>query len=127
MAVPEGKAGNVMLAYVGQLMRIGEQTGKATAAEIALGRRCDSEAILRDPTVVEPRLREAQERLEAMGSGKEGGLCADRAACIAKIHEHADAIASLTPDSSWPSIPPRPRPRRRGRAGGGGEGPGEGV
>jgi predicted Zn-dependent protease len=73
---------------------------KPTPATLDLGRRCDREAIQRDPDVVDPRIREASERIDALGGGPDASLCPDRAACRALVLEHADAIARVTPASS---------------------------
>ncbi len=88
-------------------MRAAEQAGTASPADIALGRRCDGEAIARDPALVEPRLREAQERFEALAmraKGADATICADRAACLDQIREHARAIEAAAPDSAWSPI-----------------------
>jgi tetratricopeptide (TPR) repeat protein len=101
-AVPEGKRGSGVLAHVGLLMRVAEQAGTASPAEIDLGRRCDAEAIRRDPRLTEPRVREAEERIEAILRGTESALCVDHAGCRAQVLDHADAIAEVEPASTIP-------------------------
>ena len=103
-AVPPGKHGSLMLSVLGSILRNGE---KATPGEIELGRRCDVEAISRDPQMIDPRIREAEARLQALASPT-SKLCVDRAGCRQQILDQADAIAAVDASSS---TPPRLRAR----------------
>jgi tetratricopeptide (TPR) repeat protein len=96
-AVPEGKPGSVMLSVLGGVLP------RTTAEENELGRRCDLEAIQRDPLIIPPRLREANARLEALANPAPTSLCADRAACRKQITEQADAIAAIDASLSVPA------------------------
>jgi hypothetical protein len=96
-SVPEGKPGAQMLSSMAAVLRSAEKSA------LDLGRRCDREAIQRDPDLVDPRLREASERIDAMAArngGAGASLCVDRAACRARVLEHAEVIARLMPSSS---------------------------
>jgi predicted Zn-dependent protease len=65
-----------------------------------LAERCDREAIQRDPRLIEPHNREAQNGIAALSAG----LCSDRDRCRGQILEHADAIAAADPDSIVPAV-----------------------
>jgi tetratricopeptide (TPR) repeat protein len=96
-AAPEGKPGAAMLSYVAGVLR-----ARTAPAAAELGRRCDVEAIQRDPAMVASRTREAMARIDALH--KPGaGLCVDPAACRQQILEHADAIAAIDASSSLPA------------------------
>jgi hypothetical protein len=94
-AVPDGAEGAPVLAEMGAIL-----AAAARPAEAVLRSQCDREALQRDPRLVQPRVREAEARLQALAGGGTTGLCADRAHCRAEILEHAEAITVTTPDAS---------------------------
>ncbi len=91
-AVPDGRAGAAMLAAVGATL------ATEPAAE-ELRARSDREAIFRDPSLLDPRIREADAKIRAIASRTSAG-CADRKVCRAEILAQADAIAAIVPDRS---------------------------
>lgn len=92
---PEGAAGAPLLAELGRLLAAPPRPG-----DPVLRSQCDREAILRDPKLIPPRVREAEVRLDALGKDGPSGVCADRAHCRAEILEHAEAITIAHPDAS---------------------------
>ncbi len=99
LTVPAGERGSRMLASLSNAIGVAHP---AREGDAELAARCDQEAILRDPRLMEPRVREAQKRIDALAAGSSSTLCADREACRALILEHADAIAAADPESSTP-------------------------
>ena len=98
--LPDGKAGAPVLAEMARLLAITPRPGEKGGDPLLRG-RCDREAILRDPTLIAPRVREAEARLLAMAKdAPPGGLCVDRALCHAEILAHAAAITAAQPDAS---------------------------
>jgi tetratricopeptide (TPR) repeat protein len=94
-AVPEGKAGAASLDELGvRLAAMGERVARS---------QCDREAIARDPALVSPRMREADELIRALTPGSRLNLCADRGWCEREIEAHAAAIALSRPRSSLPT------------------------
>lgn len=93
-AVPEGAAGAPLLAEMGRVL-LGPPAGDPMLRGL-----CDREAILRDPRLIPPRVRECDARLAALARSEPSVLCADRDHCHAEILEHADAIAAAHPDAS---------------------------
>ncbi|MFT3775294.1 MAG: O-antigen ligase family protein [Minicystis sp.] len=93
--VPEGAAGAPVLADMG--LRLGDPR---SPGDPVLRSQCDREALLRDPKLIQPRVREVEVRLQAIANGDATGVCADRAHCRGEILEHADAIAAAHPDAS---------------------------
>jgi tetratricopeptide (TPR) repeat protein len=112
--VPENETGGLFLSSYAALLRRAD----ARPAEAELGRRCDLEAIRRDPTLLDPRIREAEARIAALSASKDvkdakdakdvGGsgiaICADAASCRQEVLEQANAIARLSPASALPAI-----------------------
>ncbi|APR82150.1 Hypothetical protein A7982_07499 [Minicystis rosea] len=94
-AVPDGAAGAPVLAEMALRLSDPQHPG-----DPVLRSQCDREALLRDPKLLKPRMRECDVRLQAIQSGATTGICADLAHCRAEILEHADAVASLHPDAS---------------------------
>ncbi len=99
--VPDGERGSRPLAVLGGLLSTLPPSARRPG-DAELAARCDRAAIDRDPTFTEPRVREAQRRIDALSAGSGSTLCADREACRAQIEEQADAIAAADPESSVP-------------------------
>ena len=91
-AVPEGKAGILLLGHLAG--SLGEGVNWPTAS------RCNQEVIARDRDNVSARLRESEARLNALATGKPEGLCPDAAVCEKAILAHATAIAQVEPHSA---------------------------
>ena len=92
---PDGAAGAPLLAEIGRLLAAPPKPG-----DPVLRAQCDREAIVRDPKLIWPRVREAELRLAGMTQGASAGGCADREACRAEVMEHAEAIAAVDPGSA---------------------------
>lgn len=88
-AIPEGRAGILMLGAVAATLGEGPYWPTAT--------RCNQEVLARDPGDVYAHLREAEARLNALATGKPEGLCVNTAACHESVLAHADLIARMTP------------------------------
>ena len=100
VAVPEGHEGDLVLVEMGRLLSTQSAVTKGGAQAAAdLRGRCDREAIVRDPTAIAPRVREAEARFEALAHPGPSPLCGDHARCREEILEHAEAIALAEPDS----------------------------
>jgi hypothetical protein len=93
IAVPEGDAGAAVLVSMANALAM-----PANHGDPRLRSQCDREAIRRDPSLIQPRVRESELRLAAIAGGATDGVCADPAHCRLEILEHADAIAAAHPD-----------------------------
>ncbi|HZF48717.1 MAG TPA: O-antigen ligase family protein [Polyangiaceae bacterium] len=91
-AVPAGKAGTATLDELAVRL---DAMGEAEARSL-----CDREAILRDPSRVGPRMREALSLLRALDPASGSPLCSDRARCEATIEAHAQALEIAEPRAS---------------------------
>lgn len=99
-AVPEGKAGAMVLNMMARQMLGAERAG--------LRHQADLEAVVRDPALVEPRARLLGALFEdaariARGEGA-GAACPTAEACSAEIERHAAAIDAAAPESSLGSV-----------------------
>lgn len=88
-AAPDGALGGKMLDAIG--------TALPPQASDAL-ERIDSEALVRDETLVNPRRRLVERRLVALQQKQ--ALCSDVDACTRAIEEHADAFNRVAPSFS---------------------------
>jgi hypothetical protein len=95
-AVPEGKLGARFLATVASVARA--EKPSPGPASLTLARRCEREAIVRDPDISEPRFSEASELVDALATS--APLCADRATCRARVVEDVEALDRILP-GSW--------------------------
>lgn len=92
-AVPAGKAGAATLDELAvRLAAMGEEDARS---------RCDREAILRDPSRVGPRMREALALIRALDPASGSSLCEDRARCDEAIEAHARALDIAEPRASF--------------------------
>lgn len=104
-AVPQGKAGAAVLDAMGEQLNAKGGLAKDKHLAWESRRRCDEEALVRDPLRLGPRLRQVQMLFEALeGRGVEGGegakLCADRTGCERSLEEHERVLEQQAPESS---------------------------
>ena len=102
-AAPQGKAGAPLLDAMGEILNAKPPENKALAQESR--RRCDEEALMRDPTRLGPRLRQVQMLFDALehklnNEALEAQLCANRTLCEHSLEEHARLLEQYAPQSS---------------------------